>query len=891
MSRKARSSCETPQSDFCEDIDADSEVDRVLSVDGHLEASSSDADRLRCMIELSSDYYWELDAQFRVTQIWYGSEDDRQRAASLLIGKTRWDIGGVPVDGTWEEHKATLRAHEPFDDFIVEWGDSDGATRFLKFSGRPRFSERGRFLGYMGVTQDISQVFLRDKLARLEASFASILANGRGAGTLVEAMDFVCAQLDWTSGHLWAVDEAIGIARLVESTGGCDEVTSGAVESRTKQCVRRVEGEWQEACRAQEIRWLPGPDASDSGNDRVQPLRIVLVPVIEAAGVAALLEIVAPTFKQLPRDLESFLSHLAIQLHAARERAVVLERLKESEQRFVSTVELAAIGICHVGLEGNIIHANQLMCETLGYTKEELLSKTVWEISHPDDRRVSEDHLKKLLAKEIESFKIEKRYLRKNGESVWVRINTVIQWGGQGEPLHHISVVEDISEQKAAEDRIEHLATHDALTEIPNRALFSELLANAVHNVERNPDRPCAVLFIDLDRFKAINDSLGHQSGDALLKAAARRIQENLRNADCVARFGGDEFVALLTGLDKAATAETIARKVLLALQKPIMVRGHACRVTASVGVAVCPEDGDEAHLLMRNADIAMYAAKQSGRNDVQRYSTDMTTMSVKQITLATHLHLGLEREEFRIQYQPRVDAQSGKIVGAEALLRWWNSELGTIPPVQFLPVAEETDLIIPIGKWVIRAACEQVVSWQEKGLSPVFVSVNLSPKQFRDPDLVGIVQNCVEITELRPELLELEITEGAWMSDLEHSIAVGTALRSLGVRLAMDDFGTACASLDQLKLLPLDTIKIDRSYIRDVINSQEDRKTTEAIIAVGKALGVSVVAEGIERVEQFELLSQMECGQMQGFYFGKSCHPQEMSRLLRECRPFRPRS
>ena len=355
-------------------------------------------------------------------------------------------------------------------------------------------------------------------------------------------------------------------------------------------------------------------------------------------------------------------------------------------------------------------------------------------------------------------------------------------------------------------------------------------------------------------------------------------MSASIRASDCVARFGGDEFVLLLNGLETIADAESVAEKILSALHEPLTIREQECRVTASIGIAICPEDGDEPEKLIRNADTAMYAAKQSGKNVYKRYSIEMTPTSVNRIRLEAHLRHALERREFRIRYQPKVNAKSGRVVGVEALLRWWDRELGTISPAQFIPIAEETGMIVPIGKWVLQSACDQQVAWRRRGIRPITMSVNLSPKQFSDPCLLDNVRQILEQSGMDPRYLELEITEGMLMSDIDRAIETANELRSLGIRLAIDDFGTGYSSLVQLKRFPLDTLKIDQSFIRDLPASNEDRAITEAIIAMGRTLGVSVVAEGIETENQGAMLKEMQCDEFQGYLFGQPCHPDEIA-------------
>jgi diguanylate cyclase (GGDEF)-like protein/PAS domain S-box-containing protein len=567
-------------------------------------------------------------------------------------------------------------------------------------------------------------------------------------------------------------------------------------------------------------------------------------------------------------------------MHDVTERRALESQLRESESQYASTVELAPVGITHVDASGRFIWSNRRLCDMLGYTGDELTSLTIWQVSHPDDEPISHEQRAKLHSGEIDSMNLEKRYLHKSGAVVWVRITSTVRRGKDGRPLYDISIVEDVTARKLAEERVQYLATHDELSGLPNRALFGELLDHAIASARRH-DRRCAVLFIDLDRFKVVNDSLGHEAGDLLLKEMAARLGNCMRKSDVVARLGGDEFVVLLEDLEDASAAADVAKKILSAVLAPVEILGHECRVTASIGIAMFPTDAEDAAALMKNADMAMYLAKEEGKNNYQFHSSGSSPFSVERLVLEAHLAHALERNEFFVQYQPKIDLATGKITGAEALLRWWNTELGSVSPAQFIPLAEDTGLIVPIGKWVLKTACEQNVEWQRRGLPEITVCVNLSPRQFKDPALIGDIKDVLEATAMAPELLELEITESMIMHNVDHAAEKAAAIKALGVRLAIDDFGTGYSSLSQLKRFPIDTLKVDRSFVRDVPENTEDMAITEAIITLGKALGVTVVAEGVETELQHAFLLSKACDEVQGYYFARSCHPDALAELL----------
>jgi diguanylate cyclase (GGDEF)-like protein/PAS domain S-box-containing protein len=467
------------------------------------------------------------------------------------------------------------------------------------------------------------------------------------------------------------------------------------------------------------------------------------------------------------------------------------------------------------------------------------------------------------------------------GEKVWVNVSGEPVFDEAGAFKGYRGVGKDITARKRDEERIQYLATHDSLTSLPNRTMFNDVLGLSLQAARRY-HRSFAVLFLDLDRFKIINDTLGHEAGDLLLKEMGARLTDTVRSSDVVARLGGDEFVLLIQEVSEAKQAEAVARKILSALIKPMFIGGQECRVTASIGICLYPSDAADEQALMKNADMAMYRAKEEGKNTYRFYSQDTNVHSFERLALETSLRRGLERNEFFLHYQAKLDLHTMQITGVEALIRWQHPELGLVSPLQFIPLAEETGLIVPIGKWVLDTACAQNVAWQREGLPPLRMAVNLSARQFTDEDLVVDIAAALERSAMAPELLELELTESTVMQSAERAETVLHAIKKLGVRLAIDDFGVGYSSLTHLKRFPIDTLKVDRSFIRDIPQDSEDKAITEAIIAMGRSLKLTVVAEGVETLEQQTFLHDHDCDEMQGFYLSKPITGNQFAQLLR---------
>ncbi len=457
--------------------------------------------------------------------------------------------------------------------------------------------------------------------------------------------------------------------------------------------------------------------------------------------------------------------------------------------------------------------------------------------------------------------------LRANGEEFPLEISlSRITYGGKA---LYSAVLNDISARRRDEARLTALANFDLLTSLPNRALFHQRLQRSLVHAQRF-NEGLAVLFIDLDRFKNVNDTLGHETGDRVLQAVAERLKGCLREVDTLARLGGDEFAVLIEQVSDTRFVGSVARKLLKAVAEIIMLGDQEYQITASVGISTYPADGSDGTTLLKNADIAMYRAKEMGKNNSQFYAAAMNANSMVRLSLETGLRHALERGEFLLHYQPKVDIASGRISGMEALVRWMRPGLGMVSPADFIPLAEETGLIVPIGAWVLKAACERNRAWQRQGMPPLRVAVNLSARQFVQANLVSEVARVLDASGLAPASLELEITESMVMDNPERAIRTLRQLKSMGISLAIDDFGTGYSSLGYLKRFPIDNIKIDRSFIKDIPRNNDDATITRTIIDMTHNLRLKVIAEGVETVAQLDFLRAHGCDEIQGYHFSR---------------------
>ncbi|MFD0051609.1 putative bifunctional diguanylate cyclase/phosphodiesterase [Actinomycetes bacterium NPDC127524] len=562
-------------------------------------------------------------------------------------------------------------------------------------------------------------------------------------------------------------------------------------------------------------------------------------------------------------------------LHRYKKRT---QELNISDQRYRSLFEFNFNAVFSINLNGSFTSSNQAALKLLGYTEEELMQSSIFSISTTENEEEIAFHFNRGINGEVYKFEMVINRKEKDQRTV-LFTTTPIKVEDQLVGLYILG--DDITENKRNEEKITHMAFHDLLTGLPNRRMFELEIEKALNEYKENGGI-FGIMFIDLDRFKVINDTLGHKLGDEIIIAVSKRLREVLRPADMVSRQGGDEFTYIIRANTEIEEIKKITEDVLYALSKPYRVESVEMNITPSIGVAVYPYGGRTVEDLMKNADTAMYQAKENGKNSYYIFEKEENEIPSKKLVLENDLYKAIERNELVVYYQPQIDYHSRKIIGVEALIRWNHPKLGLVPPSEFIPIAEESGLILPIGEWILWEACTQVKKWNDQGFS-IKVGVNLSPRQFKKKDAISCIERLLGKTGLDPANLDLEITEGIAMNSVDIIIPLLKKLREMGIKISVDDFGTGYSSLAYLSNFPIDTLKIAREFIDKVGKDPGNEAVIASIMSLADNLNLSVIAEGVETVDQAQFLSSLDCRNMQGYLFGKPVPGEVMEELLLE--------
>lgn len=700
------------------------------------------------------------------------------------------------------------------------WRRADGRLAWVQLTLTPLEVALGGGAVWLGACHDLTRQREAEEAARAKAAQVQVLANG--VPVLIahfSADDFTCLLANKAYARTWGVDENKIVGMRVP------EIIGPEGWKQIEPYVERVlKGETVSYERV----------INPPGGERV--IEVMLIPHEDERGTYS----------------SAFVMINDITRHRQAERAI-----RESEERLKKFTEATNEGIVFHD-DGRVIDFNDAMAKMLGLPREKLIGSNIFQFVAPE----ALDQIRENIAAEFEKT-YESTILRADGSRIAVEI-TGKQMLFDG-AMHRMTVIRDITDRKEAEARIQFLAHHDTLTQLPNRLMMMDRLEHMLAAAKRHA-KMVGVLFIDLDNFKTVNDSLGHHAGDELLKRVAGRIQSCLRAADMVARLGGDEFLVVVSDLALAEDVVPVAEKLLSAVAESFSIEGHIITVSPSIGISIFPRDGNDRDALIKNADAAMYLAKESGRNNFQFYTSQLNKGAFEALAMESGIRRAIDQVQWLAHYQPEVSLATGEMTGIEALIRWRHPELGVLGPDKFISVAEHRGLIMPIGKWMLQEATKQNAAWQHMGLPKVPIAVNLSPLQFKQPQLVELVRRALEEAGLEGQYLELEITENLLMQDTQQVAKTLGELKKLGVKLTVDDFGAGYSSLSYLKRYPIDKLKIDRSFIRHIPGSIEDTAITNAMISLSKSLGMKVLAEGVERDTQAEFLRGQKCDEMQGY-------------------------
>jgi diguanylate cyclase (GGDEF)-like protein/PAS domain S-box-containing protein len=796
--------------------------------------------RFRSLTDLSSDWYWEQDADFRFTQFSGPGAGANARGGdpSIYLGKVRWEIPDLePLEGDWSAHRAQLERHEPFRDALFRRRMEDGSSRYMSVSGEPIFDPEGSFRGYRGVARDITARTRAEEETRKTAAELRLVADNVPAMIAYHDRKLRYRYVNRRYAAFYGVPAERMIGRSIAQNIGED-------------VWREVRAHFEKALAGEGVSF---DRRERRGDGSLRDISVDLVPHRDASGqVLGIYGLVLDVTRRRRAEKALRLRNRALE---ASVNSIMITEQTDKGQR--------------------LVYVNPAFERMTGYSAAEVLGRNPRFLYGGERNQPGVEALRTAGREQREMTALVRNY-RKDGTPFWNELHVAPVRDESGRVTHFVGVGTDVTDRIRYQEEVERQANYDALTGLPNRNLLNDRLAQAVAKAART-GRPLGVMFVDLDHLKRINDSLGHAIGDQVIAAAGMRIAEALRTGDTVARVSGDEFVIVLTDLKRTDDAARIAAKVQERIGAPLEIESHEFVLSASIGIALHPKDGADAADLLKNADAALYRAKEEGRGCFRFFAPDMNERVLRYLRIERALRAALEAGEFRLQYQPIVRLATGEPVGAEALIRWRRADGGTVSPAEFIPIAEESGLIVPIGRWALEAAARQARQWNRGRRSPFYVTVNLSARQFRDPGLLDSIRAAFQSARVKPSLIKLEITESTVMQNPEEAVKTLRSLKDLGVRVVVDDFGTGYSSLAYLKRFPIDTLKIDRSFVRGLPEDAEDLALSRAVIDLARGLGLEVIAEGVETRRQASVLVEKQCGFAQGYFFGR---PQDADAL-----------
>jgi diguanylate cyclase (GGDEF)-like protein/PAS domain S-box-containing protein len=828
--------------------------------------------RFRAIVESLSEGLFMTDPNDVVLYVNQQMAELTGYSVEEMLGKPAYTLLLPPEEWSTMQQNNQRRMQGIAERYEVQIRRKDGTYRWIDVNATPLRDSAGEIVATLGAMTDISA---RKRAEQRSTAFGSLGQQLSSATTADAAARIIATVADellgWDAYSLSlynAEDDMMHDVLNMDVVDGKRTEVASPIASYTPGYTSRYVMTEGPLLLLREHPALNHYELVAFGNTARPSASLMFVPIKRDSQMIGVLTVQSYTLNAYTHDDLHTLQALADHCSGALERIHAEAALRHAEARYRDMVENASDIIYVHDLHGTLLAVNTTAERLSGYTRAEIVGESLARFLAPESWAVVQAVLSEDVRedRQFKPFEIDLR--RKDGTLLPVEVNARLLCD-DGKPVAVEGIARDITERRRAEATIRHMAFYDALTGLPNRVLFNDYLRNALALAKRH-ERSLAVLFIDLDRFKFINDSLGHHTGDLLLQAVTQRLTECVREGDTVARMGGDEFTILLPDVDGAPDAADVAQRLLNALLSPFLIGSSELFVSTSIGISMYPTDGDDAETLLKHADTAMYRAKDQGRNGYQFYVPAMNLATHKQYKLEQRLRRALEREEFQVFYQPRVELASCVLVGVEALLRWQHPDLGLIGPDDFITLAEETGLIVPIGEWVLRTACMQAKAWHATHGALFRVAVNLSARQLQQVDLTEHVAAVLEETGLDAGLLEFEITESMAMLNAQRTVVVLRALKDLGVHLSVDDFGTGYSSLSYLKQLSLDTLKIDQSFVHDLAGAANDTAIAEAIIALAHTLNLSVTAEGVETEQQLRFLQNHGCDEAQGYLIGR---------------------